>query len=142
VCAGREILSGADLAGLSSLPSLVFFNACEAGRLRAAPVRGPRRRALVPRTAARLARLTTAVGFAEAFLRGGVANYIGTYWPVDDAAAETFAAELYQVLLQPGRTVGEALRAARAAVQGLGHSIDWANYLHYGNQAFALKEAR
>jgi|GEM_PF-4042860 len=64
------------------------------------------------------------------------------YWPVDDAAAETFATELYQVLLQPGRTVGEALRTARATVQGLGHSIDWANYLHYGNQAFALKEAR
>ena len=36
-------------------------------------------------------RIERAVGLAEAFLRGGVANYVGTYWPVGDAAAEAFA---------------------------------------------------
>src|SRR5208337_2168803 len=30
ICAGEEVLSGSDLTGISNLPSLVFFNACEA----------------------------------------------------------------------------------------------------------------
>ena len=29
---GREVLSGADLAPLSNLPSLVFFNSCQCRR--------------------------------------------------------------------------------------------------------------
>lgn len=66
VCADREVLSGTDLASLSKLPSLVFFNACEAARVRRAgsgedatqePTRGT-------------------IGFAESFLAGGVANYL------------------------------------------------------------------
>ena len=31
LCANEQVLSGADLAGLGNLPSLVFFNACEGG---------------------------------------------------------------------------------------------------------------
>src|SRR5207247_4223026 len=34
LCHNRQVLSGADLVGLGNLPSLVFFNACEAGRIR------------------------------------------------------------------------------------------------------------
>ena len=33
-CYGSQVLSGADLAGLGNLPALVFFNACESGRVR------------------------------------------------------------------------------------------------------------
>ena len=77
LCAGGRVLSGADLASLESLPALVCFNACESGRVRQAPQ--------VQRAIGR------STGFAEAFLRGGVANFVGTWWPVSDSAAARFA---------------------------------------------------
>ena len=125
LCAGGRVLSGSDLASLDSLPALVCFNACESARLRQAM---PVRRALDRGT-----------GFAEAFLRGGVANFVGTWWPVSDAAAARFAATLYERLLA-GATIGAALGAARGAIRRLG-SADWSNYLHYGSLDFVLKQA-
>ena len=118
-------LSGGDLAAMDSVPALVFFNACESGRLRSAvkPLR----------------QLDRSVGFAEAFLRGGVANFIGTWWPVSDAGATTFATLLYRELAG-GSSIGVALNAARTAVREL-PSADWANYLHYGSFDFALKSS-
>jgi hypothetical protein len=126
LCAGGRVLSGADLAAMDSVPALVFFNACESGRLRSAvkPLR----------------QLDRSVGFAEAFLRGGVANFIGTWWPVSDAGATTFATLLYRELAK-GTSIGAALNAARSAVREL-PSADWANYLHYGSFDFALKASR
>jgi len=126
LCAGGRVLSGADLAALDSVPALVFFNACESGRLRA--------------TVNPLRQLDRSVGFAEAFLRGGVANFIGTWWPVSDDAASTFAAALYKDLAG-GASIGDALGEARAAVRAL-PSADWANYLHYGSYDFSLKAAK
>jgi hypothetical protein len=126
LCAGGRVLSGADLAAMDSVPALVFFNACESGRLRSAvnPLR----------------QLDRSVGFAEAFLRGGVANFIGTWWPVSDAGATAFATPLYRGLAK-GASIGTALNAARSAVRAL-PSADWANYLHYGSFDFALKASR
>ena len=123
LCAGGRVLSGADLAALESLPALVCFNACESGRVRQAS-----------RVQRALGRST---GLAEAFLRGGVANFVGTWWPVSDAAAARFAGVFYERLLQ-GDPIGPALNAARVAVRRLG-SGDWANYLHYGGVDFVLK---
>jgi CHAT domain-containing protein len=123
LCAGGRVLSGADLAAMDSVPALVFFNACESGRLRA--------------TVNPLRQLDRSVGFAEAFLRGGVANFIGTWWPVSDSAASAFAAALYRDLAK-GASIGDALGAGRAAVRAL-PSADWANYLHYGSYDFTLK---
>ena len=126
LCAGGRVLSGADLAAMDSVPALVFFNACESGRLRSAvkPLR----------------QLDRSVGFAEAFLRGGVANFVGTWWPVSDAGATAFATLLYRELAK-GTSIGAALNAARTAVREL-PSADWANYLHYGSFDFALKASR
>lgn len=126
LCAGGRVLSGADLASLESLPALVCFNACESGRVRQAPQ--------VQRAIGR------STGFAEAFLRGGVANFIGTWWPVSDAAAARFAGVFYERLMQ-GVAIGPALNAARLAVRKLG-SGDWANYLHYGGFDFVLKRGQ
>ncbi|TAK53638.1 MAG: CHAT domain-containing protein [Gammaproteobacteria bacterium] len=123
LCAGERVLSGADLAALDSVPALVFCNACESGRLRRAGE--PRRQ------------LERSVGFAESFLRGGVANFIGTWWPVSDEVAVAFAATLYRELGR-GSAIGPALAAARGAVREL-PSAEWANYLHYGSHDFALK---
>ena len=129
ICAGDSELSGRDLAGLGNLPSLVFFNACEAGRIR------KRGRRLVPKTAKQ--KIDRTVGLAEAFLRGGVANYVGTYWPVGDTSAKLFAENFYKSLLR-GETAGKALLAGRRAVWDE-PSVDWADYIHYGSHDFVLK---
>jgi hypothetical protein len=152
-CAHDETLSGRDLSGLGSLPNLVFFNACETARVRARPGRvpvaatasadpaapgagGAQAAASVVDTAVRVAE---SVGLAEAFLRGGVANYLGTYWPVGDNAAREFAGRFYAAILE-GRTIGKALLEGRAAVRALPEkSVDWADYVHYGNPNFVMK---
>jgi len=132
LCANRVPLTGADLAGLASLPSLVFFNACESSRVRDANAPPP-----LPEPSA-AERIQGAVSFAEAFLRGGVANFIGTYWPVGDLAAEAFAKSFYTDILH-GCQLGEALQKGREVIRKQG-SRDWANYILYGNPNFVLKE--
>jgi CHAT domain-containing protein len=73
---------------------------------------------------------------AEAFLDGGVASFVGTHWPVGDDAALAFSTVFYERLLD-GLSLGGAMLAARRRVFELG-SIDWADYVHYGNPAFRL----
>jgi hypothetical protein len=131
LCAGKVVLSGRDLVGLGNLPALVFFNACEAGRVRRAPARG------TPGAPTIKERIDTSVGFAEAFLRGGVANYVGTYWPVGDDPAKLFAERFYKGLMK-GESISAALVASRQVVWETG-SVDWADYIHYGNHNFVLK---
>ena len=126
-------LTGAELAELSSLPALVFFNACESARVRK---RMKRESAHVTRDLSQ--RIERSVGLAEAFLRGGVANYIGTYWPVGDASAEGFAGAFYTALLD-GKTLAEAILGGRAKVNGI-KSQDWADYIFYGSPDFRVKK--
>jgi pimeloyl-ACP methyl ester carboxylesterase len=132
VCAGEAILSGGDLAGIGSLPNLVVFNACEAGRIRGGVDRNKRELDIERR-------LERTAGLAEAFLRGGVVNYVGTYWPVGDAAAKIFADTFYDQVLR-AQPLGAALLAARQSVDRLRNSVDWADYIHYGDPNFALKQ--
>lgn len=133
LCADYQVLSGADLASIGNLPSLVFFNACEAAR-----VRGARKKQDSNLAIAR--RVQRNVGFAEAFLRGGVVNFLGTYWPVGDSAALEFARVFYADLLD-GRSLAYALLDGRHAVKRLG-SVDWADYILYGDPDFVLKWRR
>jgi CHAT domain-containing protein len=135
LCHGRVPLTGADVASLGKLPTLVFFNACESARVRQAPAA----RRKQERKKERLKQVDASVGLAEAFMRGGVATFIGTYWPVGDAPAKTFAEEFYTKVML-GTTLGEAIQAARQAVSKQG-SKDWADYIFYGNSDFVLKEA-
>lgn len=136
LCHGKTRLTGADLAGLANLPTLVFFNACESARVRGeAVVDGNPAPAKEQRQT-----LRDTTGFAEAFLRGGIANFLGTYWPVRDDAAETFAGRFYQEILQ-GQTLGDALQTGREEVRKVTSSKDWADYIFYGNPDFILKEA-
>jgi len=132
VCHGDEYLTGADLASLGNLPSLVFFNACESGRVRKAPAKKLREG-----EGGAADRLRKTASFAEAFMRGGVANYVGTYWPVGDSAAETFAGTFYRALLK-GATIAEALLESRRALDGA-KERDWADYIHYGSPEFVVK---
>jgi pimeloyl-ACP methyl ester carboxylesterase len=123
-------LTGLDLASLGNLPALVFFNACESARL---PTKVQVRRKDVRK------RIQVNVGLAEAFLRGGVANYLGTYWPVGDDTAMTAAGSIYNAIVR-GRSMGQAVAAARVALRQA-RSIDWADYIHYGSYDFAIKAA-
>jgi len=128
VSAGGDVLRGADLEGMSDLPALVFFNACEAARVRRGGV-DPARRLLAFRRSSSV---------AEAFLAGGVANFLGTHWPVGDHAAVAFSTTFYRRLLG-GAPLGECVLAARQQLHADG-SIDWADYVHYGCSDFALRD--
>lgn len=68
----------------------------------------------------------------------GVANYVGTYWPVERQSAEAFAQTSYRELLRQ-RTIGAALLTGRERVCSELKSVDWADYIHYGSYDFALK---
>ncbi|HYN06972.1 MAG TPA: CHAT domain-containing protein [Vicinamibacterales bacterium] len=131
VCADGT-LRAVDLLNLRSLPGLMFFNACESGRLRRRSAQSGPSRAGVHK------KLTEAVGFAESFMRYGVMNYVGTYWPVGDDSAAGFARAFYGALIN-GQSIGEALIGGRQAVQKT-DSVDWADYIHYGDPRFTLKK--
>ena len=75
-------------------------------------------------------------GIAEAFLAGGVGNFLGTHWPVGDDAAFAFSQSLYESLLN-GARLGDAVLTARRRLASI-PSIDWADYVHYGNPEFQL----
>jgi hypothetical protein len=127
-------LRALDLLNLRSLPPLLFFNACESGRMRKL------RSGSQPSRAAARKTLEQTVGFAESFMRYGVMNYVGTYWPVGDESAAAFARAFYSGLLD-GESIGAALIGGRAAVQKT-ESVDWADYIHYGDPRFTLKKQR
>jgi CHAT domain-containing protein/pimeloyl-ACP methyl ester carboxylesterase len=132
ICAPKNdsnpsIISGADLAGLGQLPMLMFLNACESARVRGHETV----------ESEGLDRLPAFASVAEAMMRGGIANFLGTYWPVEDDAALAFATSFYSSLLKHV-PLGVAVTEARQTVKETG-SGDWADYLHYGSPNFMLK---
>ena len=150
VCANGTVLRGADLDGIASLPALVFFNACEAARVRRSGRSGiasgagrARRNGGADRRSmsaqARLFGLRRSSSLAEAILDGGVANFVGTHWPVGDESALAFSKAFYAGLLG-GSRLGDTILQARREVLSAG-SIDWADYVHYGSPAFRLGPA-
>lgn len=124
----KEILSAYELGRIDRIPRFVFSNACESG---ITPDRADQQNAgLAP-------------SFAEAFFGRGVANFICTAWPVDDAAALAFAQRVYCGLLGLGMETEhlyQAMRAARSqiAVLGQGGCTTWGAYQHYGDPYFQL----
>ncbi len=108
-----------DLIGRPSPVRFVFANACEAGRVRG-----------------NTSPSSEAASFAEYFLRTGVEAYLGTYWKVADTAAAAFAASVYQSLAS-GSTLDQAVRRGRFELFA-NSSIEWANYVLYGEGRFHL----
>ncbi|QEO15493.1 CHAT domain-containing protein [Agromyces intestinalis] len=80
--------------------SFVFLSACDVGRLQSGP--------------------TGLGGFAEAFLRGGVAAFIGCGWAVRDDVAARFVTTFYDAALARELTIGEATLEARQAARRVG----------------------
>lgn len=72
-------------------------------------------------------------------MRGGIANFVGTNWPVGDRPAKKFAKIFHSELLR-GRSINTALQTGRKKIREEIGSKDWADYIHYGNPDFVVKE--
>lgn len=121
-----DTLSAQDLARSRRVPALVFLNACESARLRRM-LRGVRRATNEEHPAASL---------AEQFLGAGVAQFVGTYWPVGDAGAGEFSSFFYAAL-KDGDPVEQCILKARNRLKSAGNP-DWGNYIHFGPPDFCL----
>lgn len=110
LCTRTILLTSSQLASVSILPQLVFLNACESGRIRSGKVRK-----MVPGKYRTRELMDQGIGAAEAFMHGGVASFIGAYWPVSDSPATEFASFFYSHLLE-GKTQGESVLAAKKIV--------------------------
>jgi hypothetical protein len=136
VCAGDEVLSGKDLVGSGGmLPHLVVFNACESGRIRLRSAPAGKGASSGPEE-----RLRGGASLAETLLAAGIGHYLGTFWEVGDDSAMAFARTFYGALGQ-GKSIGRALAAGRDVIRTQ-KSVDWLNYIHYGDCDFVLKHAR
>jgi CHAT domain-containing protein len=71
-------------------------------------------------------------GWAESFLRAGCGGFIGSLWEVRDSSARTFAEHFYDGVCG-GKTLGEAVRAARGALRC--SDPTYLAYTLYGNPA-------
>jgi hypothetical protein len=124
-------LSANELDRIDRVPEFVFSNACESG---ITPDRsGERSAALAP-------------SFAESFFARGVRNFVCTAWPVDDAAARTFAIALYSGLLgldgNPPLPIYRAMQKARQVIADMsGGARSWGAYQHYGDPLYRLVAA-
>lgn len=121
---GKEhILSSRDIFRARRVPRLIFANACFSGVVRSGK----------PFTLQESNR--NLAGLAQAFFERGVQNYIGTGWPVDDAAALEFAKVFYREALS-GNELGSCLSKAREAI--LARGATWGAYQHYGQATAKL----
>ena len=118
--ANNETLTSKQLEAITPIPRVVIFNACQAGRVRG------------QQTSTR----HQSFSLAEMVLRGGVEAFLGTFWEVNDAAAEMFASKLY-AQLSSGLSLRESVTLARIELENNNQS-DWANYCLYGDGRFQL----
>jgi CHAT domain-containing protein len=112
----QDITTAAVLGFVSkSRPLFCFVNGCETAK--------------TPKSVDRF----NVYSLARAFLETG-AYLLGSRWKVSDKAAAAFAAAWYTSLIEEGRPLGSATRAARLkckdAIQG---DLGWASYVLYGD---------
>jgi hypothetical protein len=113
---GGQKFSPEDLTGvvanLGRTHPFVFLNACEVGRAGTG--------------------LVGMAGWARGFLDAGAGGFIGPYWKVSDDGAALFARTFYEEFLDGRKTVGAAVRAARAAIKKPGDPT-WLAYTAYAH---------
>ena len=107
-------------SGTSSMPALVFSNACQSGTTEEWQVEASVEEKIY--------------GLANAFLLAGVQHYIGTFWKVLDEPSTKFAIEFYRELFA-AQNIGQAMRSARRKLkeQYGRENVFWASYLLYGD---------
>lgn len=121
----QEILN---IGSTSSLPSLVFSNACSTARVNLDFIDIDYQK--------------KNYNLASAFLFSGTRHYIGTIRKIEDPVSFTFSKEFYTQLIL-GKSVGASLRLARLRLikeYGIS-SLNWTSYLLYGNPDFVLFKA-
>jgi len=114
------------LGNSSSLPLLIFSNACSSAR----SGNDFKERDYQRNT----------YSFAAAFLFSGVKLYVGTVWKVEDSVSVVFAREFYTRLIFGRKSIGESIRFARLKViekHGFG-VFSWASYILYGDPGSVL----
>ena len=76
-------------------------------------------------------------GLVAPFIYAGACAVVGTRWKVDDAAARRFAESFYGHVLA-GKTLGEAMAAARTAACEKADMGAWSAFLLFGNPNLKL----
>jgi CHAT domain len=130
VLEGGTFLGAKEIAGLSTVPELVFVNCCHLGK-----IDGPAGRAGPPN----IGRTEFAATVAEQLMRIGVRCVVAAGWAVGDEAAREFALQFYGALLS-GRTFADAALAGRQAAWA--HDAQgntWAAYQCYGDPGWTLR---
>jgi hypothetical protein len=107
----------ARLIGTDGNRPLIVLNACQVGRAGW--------------------QLTSAGGFADAFLRAGAGAFLGTLWAVGDAPARTFTEAFYGKLLA-GKSLANAAIAGRDAARRA-REATWLAYAMYGHPYGVLR---
>ncbi|MBP9222785.1 MAG: CHAT domain-containing protein [Verrucomicrobiales bacterium] len=118
---------------LEKSPGLVVFNSCESARVSRL---GPSEDGSGASSPSLQDAADGALTIAEAFITAGIGHFIGTFWPVQDQAAELFCSELYKNLVGCEK-IGDAVVSARNALADQ-MMPDWANYIHYGDPEAVL----
>jgi hypothetical protein len=122
-----RFLGVAEFVKMRVSPGLVFLN-CSGDALYLQSIDAP---------AEASTSLTTRI--AQELLGRGTQAVIVTGWPLDDAAAMTFAAAFYEVMLA-GHPFGDAVLHARRETRALHpDNSTWAAYQCYGDPFFRLK---
>lgn len=124
------LLTAREIRNLVALPDLVIINCCHVGAMGT----DERLRLLQPPL--------FAASLATELIEMGVRAVVAAGWAVDDAAARTFALELYDRLLR-GVTYGDAVLAARQTTyRAHPNSNTWGAYQCYGDPGFHLRLAK
>lgn len=111
---------------LPTLPEFVFINCCYSGTM------------TPPEDKYYKYRTRLAANIGTQFIRMGVKAVVVTGWAVDDAAAKTFAKELYDLLFA-GYEFGTAVQRARKKCYELHpHTNTWGAYQCYGDHFYRL----
>ena len=130
-------LTATEIGQMEVVPELVFLNCCFLGRLAEDDNNG-QARMYPPKSPDRLA-----YSLARQLIEMGVRAVVVAGWAVDDQAAETFARTFYKVMIDEGRSFGDALLRARHATY-IAHSTTntWGAYQAYGDPDFRLDPAQ
>jgi hypothetical protein len=123
-------LTAGEIGQMRQVPELVVVNCCHLGAIGAVGSSGD---AQQTGTYHRLA-----ASFATELIDIGVRAVVACGWAVDDAAASTFAATLYEGMLG-GATFGEAVSSARWRTWNDHQSVNtWGAYQCYGDPDYRL----
>ena len=120
-------LTPAEVNQMRRVPEVVFLNCCYLGKIEEGRKDTDRSR-----------HNQLAANLATQFINMGVRAVIAAGWPVDDAAAKTFARCFYEQLLR-GVPFGESVHTARKETfESHGSVNTWGAYQCYGDPEYRI----